>query len=166
MFSHTAFVGVGSNLGRKADNCLRGIEALATCGHSRLLNRSRLYRTEPVDYLDQDWFVNCAAQVETSLDPFELLGVLQDIQRQAGRVQGAVRFGPRILDMDIIFYDAAVIDHPDLTLPHPRMHLRRFVLRPLCDMDPTLRHPVLDRTVRQLLDNLDDAGQGVVEISC
>jgi 2-amino-4-hydroxy-6-hydroxymethyldihydropteridine diphosphokinase len=165
MFAHTAFVGVGSNLGQKQDNCIRGIAALTSDGHSRLLNRSRLYRTAPVDYLNQDWFVNCAVQIETCLDPFELLTVLQDIQKNAGRVQDIIRFGPRILDMDIIFFDAAVIEHPDLTLPHPRMHLRRFVLKPLCDMDPTLRHPILDQTVQQLLDNLDDAGQGVVELS-
>lgn len=165
MFAHTAFVGVGSNLGQKEDNCLRGIAALTSDGHSRLLNQSRLYRTEPVDYLDQDWFVNCAVKIETRLDPFELLAVLQDIQKQAGRVRDAVRFGPRVLDMDVIFYDAAVIDHPDLILPHQRMHLRKFVLKPLCDMDPTLRHPILDQTVRQLLDNLEEAGQGVVELS-
>jgi 7,8-dihydro-6-hydroxymethylpterin-pyrophosphokinase len=67
--------------------------------------------------------------------------------------------------MDIIFFDASVIDHPDLILPHPRMHLRRFVLKPLCDMDPNLRHPILGQTVQQLLDNLEDAGQGVVELS-
>jgi 2-amino-4-hydroxy-6-hydroxymethyldihydropteridine diphosphokinase len=165
MVAHTAFVGVGSNLGDKQENCLCGIAALTSDGHSRLLNQSRLYRTAPVDYLDQDWFVNCAVQIETCLDPFQLLAVLQNIQKQAGRVQDAVRFGPRILDMDIIFFDAAIIDHSDLTLPHPRMHLRRFVLIPLCDMDPNLRHPILDQTVRQLLDNLEDAGQGVVELS-
>jgi 2-amino-4-hydroxy-6-hydroxymethyldihydropteridine diphosphokinase len=165
MFPHTAFVGVGSNLGQKQDNCLQGIAALTSNGHSRLLNQSRLYRTEPVDYLDQEWFVNCAVKIETGLGPFELLAVLQDIQKMAGRVQDAVRFGPRILDMDIIFFDETVLAHPDLTLPHPRMHLRRFVLKPLCDMDPTLRHPILDQTVRQLLDNLDDAGQGIVELS-
>ncbi|MDO9110159.1 MAG: 2-amino-4-hydroxy-6-hydroxymethyldihydropteridine diphosphokinase [Desulfatirhabdiaceae bacterium] len=165
MLSHTAFVGVGSNLGQKLDNCLRGIAALTSCEHSRLLNQSRQYRTEPVDYLDQDWFVNCAVQIETCLDPFELLSVLQDIQKKAGRVQDAIRFGPRVLDMDVIFFDETVIDHPELTLPHPRMHLRRFVLKPLCDMDPGLRHPILRQTVQQLLDNLEDAGQGIVELS-
>jgi 2-amino-4-hydroxy-6-hydroxymethyldihydropteridine diphosphokinase len=164
MLAHTAFVGVGSNLGQKQDNCRRGIAALIADGHSRLLNCSRLYRTEPVDYLAQDWFVNCAVQIETRLDPFELLAVLQDIQKKAGRIQDVIRFGPRILDMDVIFFDASIIDHPNLTLPHPRMHLRRFVLKPLCDIDPTLRHPILNQTVQQLLDNLEDAGQGIVEI--
>ncbi|MFH0998382.1 MAG: 2-amino-4-hydroxy-6-hydroxymethyldihydropteridine diphosphokinase [Pseudomonadota bacterium] len=165
MFAHTAFVGVGSNLGQKQDNCLRGITTLTSDGHSRLLNQSRLYRTEPVDYLDQDWFVNCVVKIETRLDPFELLAVLQDIQKKAGRVQDVIRFGPRILDMDVIFFDASIIDHPELTLPHPRMHLRRFVLKPLCDMDPALRHPILGQTVQYLLDNLEDAGQGIVELS-
>ncbi len=165
MFFHTAFVGVGSNLGQKQDNCLRGIAALTSSGHSRLLSRSGMYRTAPVDYPNQDWFVNCAVRIETRLDPFELLTALQDIQKNAGRIRDAIRFGPRILDMDIIFFDTAVIDHPDLILPHPRMHLRRFVLKPLCDIDPTLRHPILDQTVQQLLDNLEDAGQGVFELS-
>lgn len=164
MFPHSAVVGVGSNLGQKLNNCLRGIAALTSCEHSRLLNQSRLYRTEPVDYLDQDWFVNCAVQIETRLDPFELLAELQDIQKKAGRIQDSIRFGPRVLDMDVIFFDADVIDHPDLTLPHPRMHLRRFVLKPLCDIDPSLRHPILNQTVQHLLDNLDDAGQGIIEL--
>jgi 2-amino-4-hydroxy-6-hydroxymethyldihydropteridine diphosphokinase len=165
MFAHTAFVGVGSNLGQKQDNCLRGIMELTSNGHSRLLNCSRLYRTEPVDYLDQDWFVNCVVRIETCLDAFELLAVLQDIQKKAGRIHDAIRFGPRILDMDVIFFDASIIDHPELTLPHPRMHLRRFVLKPLCDLDPGLRHPILGQTVQYLLDNLDDAGQGIKELS-
>lgn len=165
MFPHTAFVGVGSNLGQKRDNCLQGIAALTSDGHSRLLNQSRLYRTEPVDYLDQDWFVNCAVRIETRLGPFELLAALQDIQRKAGRVRDAFRFGPRILDMDVIFFDAVVMDHPVLILPHPRMHLRRFVLKPICDMDPTLCHPILNQTVQHLLDSLEDAGQGIVELT-
>lgn len=164
MFAHTAFVGLGSNIGRKQDNCLRGILALTSCGHTRLLNQSRQYRTEPVDYLDQDWFVNCAIQIETCLDPFQLLSVLQDIQKKAGRVQDTIRFGPRILDMDVILYDDSVINHPDLILPHPRMHLRRFVLKPLCDMDPGLRHPILNQTVQHLLNELEDAGQGIIEL--
>jgi 2-amino-4-hydroxy-6-hydroxymethyldihydropteridine diphosphokinase len=165
MFPHTAFVGIGSNQGDKQDNCLRGIAALASDDRFRLLNQSSLYQTEPVDYLDQDWFVNCAVKIETSLGPFELLAALQEIQKNAGRIQDAIRFGPRILDMDIIFYDAIVINHTDLVLPHPRMHLRRFVLKPLCDMDPAWRHPILDQTVRHLLDNLDVSGQGVVQLS-
>lgn len=164
MLAHTACIGVGSNLGDKQENCHRGIAALTSNGASRMLKQSRMYRTEPVDYLDQDWFVNCAVQIETVLNPFELLAALQAIQKQAGRIRDAVRFGPRILDMDILYVDRLVIDHPDLILPHPRLHLRRFVLQPLCDVDPDWRHPILDQTVRELLSHLDSAGQGVVEL--
>ncbi len=165
VFSHTACIGVGSNLGEKQDNCLKGIAALTSEGRSRMMKQSRMYRTEPVDYLEQDWFVNCVVLIETGLDPFELLAGLQAIQRKAGRIQDIIRFGPRILDMDIIFYDTIVIDHSDLILPHPRLHIRRFVLQPLCDIVPDWRHPILDQTVRELLNHLDDTGQGIMELS-
>ena len=151
-------------MGHKRDNCLWGIAAIADGGHSRLSGRSKLYRTAPIDYLDQDWFVNCVIRIETRLDPYQLLSILKGLQEKAGRVKDTVRFGPRILDMDILFFDDAVIRHHDLILPHPRMHLRQFVLQPLCDIDPALHHPVLNRTVRYLLDHLEDRDQGVVEL--
>lgn len=165
MFPHIAFIGVGSNLGEKLDNCMMGIAALTSNGHSRLLDRSKIYKTEPVDFLDQDWFVNCVIRIETSLSPLRLLDVLQDIQKMAGRIKDKIRFGPRILDMDIVFYDESVIQKKSLIIPHPRMHLRRFVLKPLCDIDPGLHHPVLNQSVKHLLDNLKDDGQGIVELS-
>ncbi len=165
MFPHIAFIGVGSNLGEKLDNCLRGIKALTTNWHSRLMDISRIYKTEPVDFPDQDWFVNCVIRIETALDPLSLLEVLQDIQKKAGRVTDSIRFGPRILDMDILLYDESVIQEKDLTIPHPRMHLRRFVLKPLCDIDTELHHPVLNHSVKYFLDNLKDDGQGIVELS-
>ncbi len=166
MLPHTAYIGVGSNLGDKAENCLQGITALTSGAHSRLTGRSKLYRTEPVDYRDQDWFVNAVIRIETGLRPLELLEMLQSIQRTAGRIQDTVRFGPRILDMDILLFDTAIIQQPTLTVPHPRMHLRRFVLQPLCDIDPLLRHPVLQKTVRYLLEHLpNDENQGVRELS-
>ena len=165
MLPHTAYIGVGSNLGDKAKNCLQGITALTSGAHSRLTGRSKLYRTEPVDYQDQDWFVNAVIRVETRLNPFELLETLQSIQRNAGRIQDTVRFGPRVLDMDILLFDEEIIQQPTLTVPHPRMHLRRFVLQPLCDIDPMLRHPVLHQTVQYLRDHLpDDENQGVWEL--
>ena len=166
MLPHTAYIGVGSNLGDKAENCLQGITALTSGAHSRLTGRSKLYRTEPVDYQDQDWFVNAVIRIETGLRPLELLEMLQGIQRIAGRIQDTVRFGPRILDMDILLFDTEVIQQPTLTVPHPRMHLRRFVLQPLCDIDPLLRHPVLQKTVCYLLEHLpNDENQGVWELS-
>jgi 2-amino-4-hydroxy-6-hydroxymethyldihydropteridine diphosphokinase len=162
---HTVFIGVGSNLGDKRENCLNGISRLTSDDHSRLVNRSPLYQTEPVDYLDQDWFVNCVIQIETHLEPVELLKELQRIQKEAGRIQDLVRFGPRILDMDILLFDDLVLTLPDLEIPHPRTHLRRFVLKPLCDLNPELRHPVLGRTFQQLLEDLTEEGQGIIEIA-
>jgi len=91
------------------------------------------------------------------------LSILKSIERVAGRVKDAIRFGPRILDMDIILFDDLVMNAPTLTVPHPRMHKRRFVLKPICDIDPDLSHPVFHRTMESLLGDLDEKGQRIVE---
>jgi 2-amino-4-hydroxy-6-hydroxymethyldihydropteridine diphosphokinase len=161
---HVAYISVGSNIGDKVANCRRGVEALRAAEGVRITAQSRIYRTEPVDFTDQDWFVNYVIRVETSLDPFALLSRMQAAQRRIGRRQPGVRFGPRILDLDILFYDDRVLDDPRLSLPHPRLHQRRFVLKPLCDIKPDLVHPVLGEDVRTLLAALDENGQQVVEI--
>ena len=161
---HIAFISVGSNLGDKLEQCRRGVDALAAGGDIRITGTSRMYRTEPVDVADQEWFVNGVIRVETGLGPFELLARLQSLQRQAGRAEGGVRFGPRVLDLDILLYDRLVMDDPRLTLPHPRMHRRRFVLRPLCDIDPDTVHPVLGQTAAALLAALDEDHQQVLEL--
>jgi len=159
---HTAYISVGSNLGDKLANCRRGVEALVSGGEVRITGQSRIYTTEPVDFAEQDWFVNCVIRVETQLEPFELLDRLQAIQREAGRTAVKVRYGPRVLDLDLLLYDRLILDDPRLSLPHPRMHRRRFVLKPLCDIDPDVVHPVLGRAVRALLAELDEDGQQVV----
>ena len=161
---HRAFISVGSNLGDKLEQCRRGVDALAAGGDIRITGTSRMYRTEPVDVADQEWFVNGVIRVETGLGPFELLARLQSLQRQAGRAEGGVRFGPRVLDLDILLYDRLVMDDPRLTLPHPRMHRRRFVLKPLCDIDPDTVHPVLGQTAAALLAALDEDHQQVLEL--
>jgi 2-amino-4-hydroxy-6-hydroxymethyldihydropteridine diphosphokinase len=160
---HIAYISVGSNLGDKLENCRSGIAALIRSGNTRLVDQSPIYRTEPVDYLDQDWFVNCVAKIETDLDPLSLLDILKSIERAAGRVKDTVRFGPRILDLDIILFDDLVLNEPQLTIPHPRMHKRRFVLKPICDIDPDIKHPVFHRTMKSLLEDLDEKGQKMVE---
>ena len=159
---HTAYISVGSNLGDKLENCRLGIRRLDR-DDVWLKAESRIYQTEPVDYTDQDWFINLAVKIETLLDPLRLLQRLQSIQRKAGRLQNAIRFGPRVLDLDIIFYDAVVINSAQLVIPHPRMHKRRFVLQPLCDIDPAIMHPILKTEVRNLLDSLDDYEQRIIE---
>jgi 2-amino-4-hydroxy-6-hydroxymethyldihydropteridine diphosphokinase len=162
---HIAFISVGSNLGDKLRQCRAAIDALAGGGEIRITGQSRMYRTEPVDLIDQEWFVNCVIRVATELAPLELLERLQAVQRQAGRPEGGVRFGPRVIDLDILLYDARVLQDPRLTLPHPRMHRRRFVLRPLCDIDPDAVHPVSGRTAAAMLAALDEDGQQVLEIT-
>ena len=128
------YISVGSNLGNKLENCRNGVEALIHSGSSRLLAQSRFYRTEPVDFRDQDWFVNYVIKIDTSLKPGALLRLLQQIQQDAGRIQDTVRFGPRKLDLDILLYDDLIINSPDLEIPHPRMHKREFVLRGLREL--------------------------------
>jgi len=161
---HSAIISLGSNLGDKQTNCQQGIDRLLASGNASLVKVSRFYRTSPVDFLDQDWFVNAAVNVETSLEPVELLETLQFIQQQAGRVKGGIRFGPRVLDLDIIFYDQLVMKTPTLEIPHPRMHKRRFVLQPICDIDPDIVHPLLNMPVKSLLNQLDDNEQEVFEL--
>ena len=161
---HAVFISVGSNLGGKLDNCLSGIAALTQTAESSLLEASRFFRTSPVDYADQDWFVNAAVKIKTSLAPLVLLDKLVSIQQQMGRKADSVRFGPRVLDLDILLYDDWVIRTPRLTIPHPRMHKRAFVLQPICDINPSIIHPVLGQTVADLLSHLDDKDQRVIPL--
>jgi len=163
MEKHTAYISAGSNIGDKLLNCRNGITALTESGATAIKAWSRFYKTSPVDFREQDWFVNAAVKIETELDPFELLKDMNSIQVRAGRTCNPVRFGPRILDLDIILYDNVVIDLPGLTIPHPRMHKRRFVLKPLCDIDPAVIHPVFKKALKDLLDSLDDDEQTVIE---
>ena len=164
MKPHTAYISIGSNMGDKIGNCRSAIERLSQLEGTILLETSPFYRTTPVDYLDQDWFINAAVKLETELDPFGLLQRMQAIQRNAGRVKDPIPFGPRIIDLDIIFYDEAVIETAELAVPHPRMHKRAFVLQPICDIDPQLVHPVFHRRVQDLLSELGDPSQGIERI--
>lgn len=161
--SHTAYISVGSNLGDRIENCRRGMKALVSGEEVRITRQSRFYETEPVDFTEQGWFINCVIRIETRLEPLELLDRLQAIQQEAGRTADRVRYGPRVLDLDLLLYDRLILDDPGLSLPHPRMHRRRFVLKPLCDIDPDVVHPVLGKAVRALLAELDEDGQQVVE---
>jgi 2-amino-4-hydroxy-6-hydroxymethyldihydropteridine diphosphokinase len=151
-------------MGSRRKNCGKGVESLIATERVDLISQSSIYKTEPVDYKDQEWFVNYVIQIATRLDPFSLLDRIRQIQKAAGRLQDSIRYGPRILDMDILIYDDAVINASDLIVPHPRMHQRRFVLQPLCDIEPMLIHPVLKQPMKALLDNLDTAEQRIIQI--
>ena len=162
---HGALVSVGSNMGDKLLNCRKGIDALTATGNCELIKRSRFYQTEPVDFKDQSWFVNGVFQIRTDLSPWKLFEEIKRIERDAGRKSQIIRYGPRILDLDILLYDDQVIETEALTIPHPRMHKRRFVLKPVCDIDPNINHPVFKRTMGQLLEDLDKTSQEVILIS-
>ena len=164
MGSHTVYISVGSNMGRKLENCRRGIDGLANGTDATLIARSSFYRTEPVDFRDQDWFVNAVFAIRTPLGPAALLARIQAVQQDAGREKSSIRFGPRVLDLDILLFDDLILSSPNLTIPHPRMHKRRFVLLPICDINPYLVHPILKKEMRSLLACLDQNDQLVTLI--
>lgn len=157
----TVFIGFGSNVGDRVDYCDRAVTLLSLLPHSRLQGVSLLYETEPVrDPTDpgDDWFLNGVVQIETDIRPRSLLTTLQEIERALGRDDDN-RAGPRTIDLDILFYGDQVIKEPGLTIPHPRLHQRRFVLMPINELDPLWVHPTLKRSVAQLLTESQDQAQ-------
>lgn len=163
---HQAYIGMGSNLGHRADNCRKAMAALAACKGCVLEAESPLYETEPVDFENQSWFINGVARVRTCLEPEALLQQLQAIERAMGRRPEGRKFGPRILDLDILFFNDWIVNTAEVRFPHPRLHQRRFVLKPLCDIAPELVHPVLGETIRSLLSSLEDGEKRVVLLKC
>ncbi len=161
---HEAYISLGSNMGNPFQNCIKGIGSLSATDALTITAQSPFYRTEPVDYLDQEWFINAVVRIITRLSPEQLLTLLQTIQRNAGRSDNGLRFGPRILDLDILLYDNLICSSPGLTIPHPRMHIRRFVLQPICDINPRIVHPVLNRDMADLLNDLNFKDQKIVRL--
>ena len=160
MKKNRAYIGIGSNLGDPVHNCDLAIRAMMTDRGNRVFRVSPFYRTEPVGKKDQGWFVNAVAALETSRSPRDLLGFLQGIEREMGR-ERKEKWGPRIIDLDILFYADWVVREEGLAIPHPRLQERRFVLAPLNDIAPELRHPVLNKSVAKILAELPE-GEKVV----
>ena len=148
----TAYVGLGANLGDRAGALRWALERLSSIGTVTAV--SPVYETEPLDYLDQPPFLNAVAAVSTNLRPGSVLAALLAIELDAGR-QRSIRHGPRTLDLDLLLYDDLEMSTPDLTLPHPRMHQRAFVLVPLADLAPGLAIPGMGATVADLLGRLE-----------
>jgi len=144
------YLGFGSNIGNRIKNLERALASLAAQPGIRVISTSSLYETEPVSFRDQGWFINQAVGIETTLPPFELLRVTQHIENSMGRTR-AIRWGPRSIDIDILLYGDLIIDHDGLTIPHPRMTERRFVLVPLAEIAPSLMHPKIGERIRAIL---------------
>lgn len=153
--THTVYLALGSNLGDRLEHLRRAREAMQPAVH--IVEASPVYETPPWGYLDQPAFLNQVVKGETELPPTELLVLLKGIEVSMGR-ETTVRNGPRPIDLDILFYDDLVLEGPKLSIPHPRMAGRGFVLVPLADLAPDLRHPVSGKTVREMLDEADREG--------
>lgn len=149
-----AFLALGSNLGDRRANLAAAIERLAA-PDLRVVRASSLYETEPRDVPDQPWFLNQVIEIETDLFPRQLLARTQKIEREMGRKRMVAK-GPRVIDLDILLFADAAVSTPDLEIPHPRMIERRFVLEPLHELAPELRHPQTKATIREMLSQVSD----------
>lgn len=152
----TAVLSIGSNKGDKPANLHLAIACLDTHEQIEVMAVSRFYKTQPQNFVDQDWFVNAAVKIRCrTSDPLALLNMLKQIESSMDKQGKSFRFGPRKIDLDIIYFDDRIMKTPEIEIPHPRMHERHFVLRPMCDIDPGAVHPVLGLTTQALFNQIE-----------
>ena len=151
----TAYIGIGSNLGNPEENCTKAIEKISSIKDIKIISKSSFYQTEPIGGVQQDWFVNSAIEIETDLSPENLLSVLLSLELAMGRTRKE-KWGPRLIDLDLLFYGNLVLDNKDLTLPHPEIQNRKFVLIPMSEIAENLIHPTLKKTIKTLLQASSD----------
>ena len=155
------YIGIGSNLGDSLKNCQHAVENISGSEGIKLIRASSFYRTEPIGMENQNYFVNAVLEVETDISARNLLQLMQNIEKEMGRKREA-KGGPRIIDLDLLFYGQNVIKEQNLTVPHPEIQKRRFVLEPLCEIASYFIHPSFGISIRGLKDRLDD--NKIVEI--
>jgi 2-amino-4-hydroxy-6-hydroxymethyldihydropteridine diphosphokinase len=156
---HIAYIGLGSNLGDKIAYCEKAIAEILVLDNHKLLAKSSFYKTEPVGYRSQDWFVNGVIKLESDWEPQGLFRALKEIESKLGR-QETFQWGPREIDLDLLFYEDRIIQTDQLQIPHPRLQERQFVLIPLNEIAPDLIHPVLKKSIHELLKEIKE-DQGV-----
>lgn len=149
------FLGLGTNLGDRLKNLARCLKVLSLSSEIRLTTISSIYESEPYGISDQPLFLNMAVEIETRLEPFKLLELIQKIERQIGR-KNIYRWGPRKIDIDILTYHNVILMHPMLCIPHRQLHLRQFVLLPLKEIAACFVHPKLNKNIDQLLEDCQD----------
>src|SRR5574342_30667 len=153
--AHQVYIGVGSNVGNKKENFLEALLRVAKLPDTRVIKESSLYESEPIGDA-KEWFVNGAIEIETKFKPELLLKKFKNIERAMGRKKIKKRWGARIIDLDILLYDSAVVKKKNLRIPHPEMPSRKFVLLPLSEIAPQVVHPELGVTISELLINVKD----------
>jgi len=153
---HTiAYIGIGSNLGTPEKNCIEAIEKISSTKNIKIISRSSFYQTEPFGGVQQDWFINSAVKIKTDLLPMNLLSALLNIESVMGRSREE-KWGPRLIDLDLLFYDNLILRKKGLTLPHPEIQKRKFVLIPMDEIAENFIHPTLKKTIKTLLQESPD----------
>ncbi|MGK0469358.1 2-amino-4-hydroxy-6-hydroxymethyldihydropteridine diphosphokinase [Clostridium sp.] len=150
---HTSYIGVGGNMGDKEGNVKAALDFINNAYHTKITKTSKFYETKPVGYLEQEDFLNCAIEVKTLLNPLELVRFLLSIEEELKR-ERVIRWGPRTIDLDVLLYDNIISHLDEIMLPHPRMQERMFVLEPLCDIAPYVMHPILNKPIIQIKEEI------------
>jgi len=149
------FISIGSNLGNGLQNCITAIEKIRADLRVQLIKQSSFYKTSPVSVIAQDDFINCAINIKWNSSPFELLSFLSKTEKEMGRKRSIPK-GPRKIDLDIIFFDNLIINTPQLIIPHPEAHRRKFVIIPCIEIEPDIVHPSFNKKLKDFLDDMDD----------
>jgi dihydroneopterin aldolase / 2-amino-4-hydroxy-6-hydroxymethyldihydropteridine diphosphokinase len=151
----TAYIGIGSNLGIPEKNCTNAIEKISSIKDIKIISKSSFYQTEPIGGVQQGWFINAAIEIKTDLSPENLLSVLLNLELVMGRIRQE-KWGPRLIDLDLLLYSNLVLEKKGLTLPHPEIQNRKFVLIPMSEIAGNVIHPTLKKTIKTLLQESSD----------